>query len=159
VKVYVLIMACHSDRARTLSSGDPAPAGSPRGGVKPPLHLPLRADLHKGRLKVELAWVRMPSTDRQSASLGSPESGAGREGLGTGGWGLGARLSMASCVPASSSLGIVDRGLGSSRRSTAGYCKPNNIYINIHTKLNPPRFCKTKPLTPLESTYFSAKRT
>jgi hypothetical protein len=39
-------------------SGDPAPAGSPRDGVKPPLldQYPLCAELDKGGLKVEPAW-------------------------------------------------------------------------------------------------------
>jgi hypothetical protein len=70
-------MAWHYDRVRTMSwpwawplrgssavwrrSGDPAPAGSPLGGVKPSLlhHYPLRADLYNGGLKVEPAWERL----------------------------------------------------------------------------------------------------
>jgi hypothetical protein len=70
----VSYMACQNEPARTLNwprawpmrrsgavwcrSGDPAPAGAPLGGVKPPLlhHYPLRAEIDKGGLKVEPAW-------------------------------------------------------------------------------------------------------
>jgi hypothetical protein len=138
---YVLYMACHNNRAWTLNwrwawplrgsgavwchSGDPAPAGSPCGRVKPPL-LPARAGLDTGGLKVGQRWERILSTDRQSASLGSPESGAGREGLGTGDSGP---ESMASCVRASSPRGTGGSGLA---LSAAGYYKRNNLYNNIH---------------------------
>jgi hypothetical protein len=41
-------------------SGDPALAGSPLGGVRPPLqhHYPLRAELDNGGLNVGPAWER-----------------------------------------------------------------------------------------------------
>jgi hypothetical protein len=54
VILYVSIMSCHSDRAWTLSIGDPAPAGSPRGGVKPPPqhHYPPRPD-HEANQKAK----------------------------------------------------------------------------------------------------------
>jgi hypothetical protein len=127
VIIYVLIMACHSDRARTLSVGE---FTSPRGGAepRPPHHYPLRADLDKGGLKVGQGWERIPSTGRQSASLRSPESGAGREGLGTGDWGLGTRLSVASCARASSPRGTGGSGLA---LIEAGYYKRNNICSNL----------------------------
>jgi hypothetical protein len=53
------------------------------------------------------------------------------QGVGTRDWGLGAKLSVASCVRASSPRGI--GGLGSSNLSAAGYYKRNNICNNIHT--------------------------
>jgi hypothetical protein len=53
--------------------------------------------------------------------------------LGTRDWGLGARLSVASSVSASSPQGTGDRGLGPGSESAAGYYKRNNTYINVHT--------------------------
>jgi hypothetical protein len=71
--LYVSYMSWQSNRTRTLTlpwawpqrgsgavwrrRGDPAPAGPPHGGVKPPPlhHYLLRAELDKGRLKVEPA--------------------------------------------------------------------------------------------------------
>jgi hypothetical protein len=54
------------------------------------------------------------------------------QGLGTRDWGLGARLSVASCVRASSPPGTGDRGLGSGSLSPTGYYKMNNVYDRTH---------------------------
>jgi hypothetical protein len=99
---------------------------------------PLCAGLDKGGLKVELAWERFLN-----------------ESTGPGDWGLGARLSMASCARASSPPGTGGSGLAvwSRQDITKG-----TIYIVTYVlpiKLNTPRFCKTKPFTPLESTNLS----
>jgi hypothetical protein len=55
------------------------------------------------------------------------------QGLGTRDWGLGARLSVASCVRASSPPETRDWGLESGSENAAGYYERNNICNNIHT--------------------------
>jgi hypothetical protein len=142
VEKYALYMSCQYDHMQTLKlllawllrdsgavwrlSGEPAPAGSPRGGLMPILHLsaplPPRAD--------------HPSVPSLLSDGNAKPAARGK-----------ARATR-------------DEGLGSSSFSKRGYYKEkkqNNKIYNIY-KSNMPQFCKTKPLSPLQSTNRSAKR-
>jgi hypothetical protein len=99
---------------------------------------PLRAGLNKGGLKMEPAWESI-----LSPQIGNPHR-----------WGV------RSQVPdvRREGLGLGRSGLAVRARQDITKGTKYIITYILPIKLNTPRFCKTKPISPLKSTNFSRAR-